>query len=150
MRRRKLWKSDSVTFKLDEILYFTPEELWSTKLKRCPFYFFISDFTSEKSWPCILIFYRLPLNQWSPEKYIGRHTITFANFETVFNFFFQDGKSFHLKIVRFWWVHTHTILLKKNLDSFQKPILHRIFFNFLCHTIRSAHLANGTKSHFGS
>ena len=61
--------------------------MWSTNLKRCPFYFLLSDFTSEKSWPCILIFYRLPLNQWSPEKYIGRHTITFANFETVFNFF---------------------------------------------------------------
>ena len=149
MRRRKLWKSDSVTFKLDKILYFTPEELWSTKLKRCPFYFNISDFTSEKSWPCTLTFCGLPLNQWSPEKYIGRHTITFANFETVLSDF-SRWQYFYLKIIRFWWVHTQTILLKKNLNSFQKPILHRIFLKKLCHTIRLAHLANGTKSHFGS
>ena len=63
--------------------------MWSTNLKRCPFYFLLSDFTSEKSWPCTLTFCGLPLNQWSPEKYIGRHTITFANFETVLSDFFK-------------------------------------------------------------
>ena len=63
--------------------------MWSTNLKRCPFYFLLSDFTSEKSWPCTLTFCGLPLNQWSPEKYIGRHTITFANLETVLSDFFK-------------------------------------------------------------
>ena len=61
--------------------------MWSTKLKRCTFYFLISDLDTEKSWPFALTLHRLPLNQWSPEKYIGRHTITFANFETVFSDF---------------------------------------------------------------
>ena len=44
---------------------------------------------SSKSWPCTLTFHRVPLNQWSPEKYIGRHTITFANFQTVLSDFFK-------------------------------------------------------------
>ena len=48
-----------------------------------------TDFTLEKSWPYTLTFHRVPLNQWSPEKYIGRHTITFANFQTVLSDFFK-------------------------------------------------------------
>ena len=54
-----------------------------------------------------------------------------------------------VKIGHSWWGHTYTILMKKRLETFQKPILHTIFFKFLCHTMRSARLSNGTKLCFG-
>ena len=59
-------------------------------------------------------------------------------------------EAFSKKEKCFWQADSLKIKPRKCCLPCQKPILSRICFNFLCHTIATAHLSNGTKSHFWS
>ena len=143
-------KSDSVTFMLDAFLDSTSWSLRSTKRVGLLFSVFTLDFPMKKSISQVNLSHVLPLKRWYPEKHIDRHTIAFYKIRNGIHWFIPDVKLFLKKKSVFGKLIAKKIRLRKCCLPFQKPILSRICFNFLCHTIATAHLSNGTKSHFWS
>ena len=120
MKWRKIWKSDSVTFKLDQFLYLTSWKLWSKKSKRFSFLSSNIRVCYRKIATIYTYLAKVALLSLISGKI---HEMSHYHYVTLlkrYSQIFLRWKVLSVKIVQFLWGQNHIILLKKSLNSFSE------------------------------